>query len=471
MMRAEAAFVRWLALLGAAFTCLLAQGCPASGDAVRPDSGAFYFPTALAVDGTPGQAHDRMFVGSANSDLRFDSGVINTVDLASVRAVLDPWVNSDTVADGCVADTELIGALSCDEKQFVLGQSDALPGDAARIGNFITDIQVQRLDSGTLRLFAPVRGDPSVTWADFDPASGALACSENADFDRCDDEHRLVRLADADVPLSGEPFQVHVDGDNEYVVISHLSALIGSGVVSLVDAPATGDAPALVDTVPSGGNLLTGEASAVGIAGRTPGAPNNLIYVTSRVEAIVRTLVVTEVAEQRRLLPGPGFTLARVRDSNDARDLVFGQDGSRAYILNRNPPALHVLDTSIGDTGLPKNELLRVVALCDQPSRIALAEVEGRERVYISCFRASEVWTVDPEAGVPLAFTRVGRGPHAIQTVRHCADGASCTDVRSRVYVANTLEDTVSIIELERGQFENRVVMKIGRTRQSEANQ
>ncbi len=438
---------------------LLSFGCTASGDKVRPDPGRFYFPSAQALS-LDGVGQRVLFVVSANADLRFDSGVVAAVDLGEVDRTIDDWTMATPVMrDGCNIDPISRRAIECDERAFIAGQG-ALAGDAARIGNFGTDVGVQALDNGSQRLFLAVRGDPSLTWVDYDPTSRSLSCSAETGFDRCDEPHRLSRLLDdKKLPFTDEPFSVHVDGENGYVLMSHLSA----GVVTLASAPRDGAPPVLSDAV---SNLFptpsfSGQVGALGIAGRTPGQPGNLIYVTSRTHPTVPTLVVSDLGGLLRLSQGPVFTLARLRGSSNARDIVFREDGNRAFILNRDPPALHVIDTSLDESGTPKNDLVRAISLCTQPARLAVGTVGGRERVYVSCFDVGEVWVIDPDAGERIAFTLVGRGPNAVTLVDF--------EGTPRLIVGNVLEDTLSILDLTPGSdFENGVIMKLGISRQSE---
>ena len=66
---------------------------------------------------------------------------------------------------------------------------------------------MQETDSG-LRVFATVRGDPSVTWAEFDPGAGQLSCAAGGVFESCDAPHRLDHyLTSRDYgSLPSEPF-------------------------------------------------------------------------------------------------------------------------------------------------------------------------------------------------------------------------------------------------------------------------
>lgn len=210
--------------------------------------------------------------------------------------------------------------------------------------------------------------------------------------------------------------------------------------------------------------LVGGEAlvrGAVGVAGRAPGSANDLVYVTSRSESRVQMLTVARPSGTSfpAIVANDFFFLNQVEPSNDARDIAFTADGTRAFVVNRNPPMLHVVDTSLNEVGMPRNEFLGGVELCQQASNIEVADVGRGDRVYVACFRDGQIWTIDPEGMVVEAITDVGRGPHAL----------SVSEDRQQLYVTNFLEDSIAVVDLAPGsRLENRVALKIGRPRQSE---
>jgi hypothetical protein len=431
-------------------TWLLA-GCPATGNEVRIPADQFYFPTGMAI--SPDQKV--LFVASANSDLRFESGAIQVVKLEKVEALIEDWLaTKQPPADlDCAADKMVRDTLVCDESEVILAAA------GVRTGNFATELQIQTLASGNLRLFAAVRGDPSLTWIDYEVAEPNLTCSDTSNgFPQCDDDHRLVQLRNDEdlIALPDEPFGLFVDSAREYVVMTHLS----TGAVSIADAPAddSGEpqAPVLSDAI---GNLFafdpqTGARGAVGVAGQ-PGDRNNRIYVTSRVESRVQTLVVVRGANGLpTLLPAEYFFLSRgVATSSNGRGIAFSADGARAYIVNRAPPMLHVIDTTPDALGVPNNQFIAGVELCTEASNLTVAETARGERVFVACFRNGQVWSIDPTGAVVDAIIEVGRGPHALVAT---ADG-------ERLYVSNNLEGTVAVVDLRPGLTQNQVVLRLGR--------
>lgn len=92
----------------------------------------------------------------------------------------------------------------CDERAFVV--------DSVRVGDFATTM-THSMEDGAVRLWLPVRGDPSVTFIDVvdDGEAIALRC-EQGDDDLCGDDHRLDQLRnDPDaLPLDREPFNMAI---------------------------------------------------------------------------------------------------------------------------------------------------------------------------------------------------------------------------------------------------------------------
>ncbi|MCP4447654.1 MAG: YncE family protein [Myxococcales bacterium] len=452
----QTAFTRSPSLAGTARGALvltlaalpMLAGCPATSDEVRPPDDQFFFPTGMAIDGDEGS----LFVTNANSDLRYDSGSIVVVDLERVKELAASWLNGGQVPAGadCEIDSTIATTLVCNEAEVIVADS------TVRTGNFATEIGVQALDDGSARVFAAVRGDPSLTWLDFDPASRELECGGSGAMPRCNQEHRLTRLRDDESigNLPAEPFGLYVDSADGFVIMTHLT----QGAVSLADAPTDGSPPVISDAL--GGvfdtDPSTGARSALGAAARLPGGR---VYVTSRSEERVQIFTVARIgASPPALVPSDYFFLRDVLPSDDARGIRFNEEGTVAYVVNRDPAVLQVLDTSLDAAGQPKNTLKQVIEICSNASNLTVGDLGAGEKVYVACFREGQVWVVDPIGGGVDAIVDVGRGPQAI----------AISEEKEQLYVTNFLEDTVAVVDLTLASpTENRVVLKLGRTRQS----
>lgn len=418
---------RMPALLLAAGALAALAGCPASGEDVQPPPDGLVYPAGLAV--SPDASV--LFVVNANADLLYDSGSVVVIDLPALEALVDAWLGSGDLGP-CERDPEEPSLLAC-------AQSLVVSGDAGvRVGNFATDIGIQDLGDGALRLFVPVRGDPSVTWIDY--RDGELRCEGSREIPLCDANNRVTRHLDDPErdALLGEPFDVFVDSANEYAVVTHLTR----GAVSLVHTPRDGE-PVLADRMVDlfSGNEI-GIQAALGVAGRqVPGSDGTLVYVTSRSESRVQMLSVRSAAAELMpsLVPAGFFFLNSVSPSNDSRGIVFDADGTRAYITNRNPPMLHVIDTSTTAGGSPDNQTLASVELCRDPANVAAVDTGQGTRVYVTCFPEAQVWAIDPEAGVVEDIVRTASGPHALAVDAQ----------RALLYVASFLEHSLEVVDID----------------------
>jgi len=439
----------WLLLCG------LFAGCTADASEVRPEPDELFFPTGAAV--SPDDSV--LFVANANSELRFDSGTVGVFDLSMVDAIASDWTLNGTVPDKCTPDPDHTETLICDESIFMISTA------SARIGNFATDIAVQDTGSGTLRLVIPTRGDPSIAWLDWDGTQ--LSCNnDSSSFTLCDEAHRLSFVHD-DPDLSGipdEPFDAFADSAGEFAVVTHLS----SGAVTLIDSPIGG--PAVVADVLAGffaADPATGLRGATGVAGRTPNAAGDIIYVSSRSEDRVQTFTVGRPPNYHPtnaplyLLPNSFFKLdlvgANSGQSADSRSMAFSPTGDRLYIVNRRPPTLQVYDTSLGPTGTPRNTGIGATDICRQASTLSVMDAGDGERAYVTCFQDGQLYVVDPRGFSTVEdIILVGRGPYSV----------AAAPSRKKVYVTNFLEDTVAVIDASPTSiYHNRVVLRIGEVR------
>ncbi len=426
-------------------------GCTASSDEVKPDPDVLFFPTGVAV--SPDDS--KLFVANANSELRFDSGTVGVIDLENVDAIARDWMLNGSVPADCGPDPDHRETLICSESIFMDGDA------AARIGNFATDIAVQDTFDGTLRLIVPTRGDPSVAWLDWDGTQ--LSCNRGAQgFSLCDEDHRLQFIHDdPDLPnVPDEPFAAFADSAGQFAVVTHLT----TGSVTLIDSPVGGNARvADVLTGFFAADPLSGQRGATGVAGRTPGADSNIIYVSSRSEDRVQTFTVGRPVNNvdPYLIPSNFFFLnlvgANTGGSSDTRSIAFSASGDRLYVVNRRPPSLQIFDTSLSPSGVPRNVGVGATDICRQASTLSVMDAGDGERAYVTCFQDGQLYVVDPRGlGVVEDIVTVGRGPYAVATAPS----------RKKVYVTNFLEDTVAVIDVAPDSiFHNRVVLRIGEVR------
>jgi DNA-binding beta-propeller fold protein YncE len=449
--------------------CAALTACTASAEDVRPPADQLFFPSGLVV--SPDQ--NVLFVANANSELRYDSGSISVVRLQAVQDVINGWApatpstppTGPVIPNGCERDLDHRETLVCDAALFIDGSA------GVRIGNFATDIALQDFTAPDaapkLRLVVPTRGDPSITWADF--ADDKLTCIDRATepYALCDDAHRLTTLRnDPDLPsIFNEPFSAFADSSG-FAMVTHLSG----GAVTLIDSRA--DTPAQIVDIRAGlfgAELGTGIRAATGIAGRTPGTPDDIIYVGSRTENRIQTFTVARLSDRGTpapqlipayLLPGSFFFIDAVAGtgggSNDTRSLQFSPTGERLYVVNRNPPSLVIYDTSFAPTGVPRNLPTGASDICRQASTVAVLGAGEAERAYVTCFQDGQLYVVDPRGQSQVEdIITIGRGPYGVAAVKG----------RSQLIISNFLENTLAVVDVAPSSpTRNRVVLRIGRS-------
>jgi YVTN family beta-propeller protein len=452
-----------------ALGCALAA-CTASADDVRPPTDQLFFPSGLVV--APDDSV--LFVANANSELRYDSGAVSVIDLATVQSVLADR-ESGTIRDGCDPDPAHLETLICDAQIFM--KRTALQQAAGiRIGNFSTDIALQdfspKLADGTpsgnlnLRLFIPTRGDPSVAWADYNGDS--LSCTSDSEtFALCDDAHRLEspNIDPVTAAIPDEPFDVFADAVNGFAVFTHLT----NGEVTLIDSRSGSDATiADVRTNVFSPDLLTGLRSATGVSGRMQGVGDDIVYVGSRSDTRVQTFTVARPASSAPpyLVPSNYFFLNSVGNNSgaggsaDTRGIRFSPTGDRLYVVNRLPPSVQIFDTAPGPDGFPRNAVVGASDICQQASTLAVVDINGEERAYITCFQDGTVYVVDPRGTSQVEdIITVGRGPFAIAATNNVASDKPA----QKLFISNFLEDTIAVVDLNPSSpTKNRVVLRIG---------
>ena len=102
----------------------------------------------------------------------------------------------------------------------------------------------------------------------------------------------------------------------------------------------------------------------------------------------------------------------------DARGITFSADGRMMYVVTRRPDMLHIFQVGPADAetgaGGTRHDLVRAVALADQPSDVALHEAFGRRLLYIPCYDDRAVLVVDADAGALIQRVALDERPYRI---------------------------------------------------------
>lgn len=515
---------RWIVALPA--LVLGAVACYSTGDGRPPPVDKFYYPVGLAV--SPGG--NVLYAANSDFDLQYNGGTIQSYDLRLIRRdavaliedpaqasspnlpsgarVLRPSISSDPSQHACPGNPPVLKDSPPGGRQ-PLGETCAPPIDStfyfrkfAIIGAFATDLLLSPPPAdlaggpapagkrGVDRLFMPVRGSASLTWAsvvrdgvdETAPPDGnfkpfEIACDQDSEG-RCGRSH----LAGIDsnepgntrhITMPGEPFGMAMSEDGTSIVITHQNetktSLFTTGLSRADDRddPPFPSLQFILDGVPIGG---------VGVAA-VPHDP--LASATQRAAFLQTSRSVAEVdllrhftddgsslnrpflnresvypiavaaggTDSRGIVIDPTPRLAckgRVQDSDPDRDRKLAECArrpARVFIASRSPAALLVGEIgggTLNDQAYDPDRLVlnASVPLSAGPSNLYLAPIVDQDgtlalRVFAVCFDSATIFVYDPDTNMVENVIPVGPGPFAM-----AFDPFSMTDVAMHLPVA-----------------------------------
>lgn len=435
----------------------LASACAEEQAGIDPKRDAFYFPVGLAID------PDRqvLYVANSNADLRYNGGTLMALDIGLLPQDLTQV--GAAVQSGklpCEADRIDVTRWECRETPFII------PSSVLRIGHFPNGVA---LSPARDRLFLPIRGeDPAdhLLWVDIVPLTSGgkvdlrcdSTCSGSTDcaaFD-CDAEHRVDYSQRIGQSLPKEPFAVLVDrqpNGEDWVFVTHLAG----GEVSFFTSTPTPGGPVVLQDFRSG--FFDTNASVKGgfaLAARTPGdATNNPIYVSSRSDSVLASFV---VREGERIIRTERLAMKGASPGDDVRGIGFSPDGMTLFAVSRRPASLVAIDLSEQD-GQPRREALWAVEVCAEPSILQLRRKDSSSDpnamlAYVVCFGEGAIYVIDTELAKLVGRIDTGAGPNQL-----VIDAP-----RQRAFIANFIENTIGVIDLDptHASF-RRMMLRIGR--------
>jgi hypothetical protein len=308
---------------------------------------------------------------------------------------------------------------------------------------------------GPVRLLIPTRLEPSVSWVDLHgPGFGA-----EADVDLrldCGQDDERVCGPRFRVAVDDDPARIQVDDQGfRFAYLPHLLgrrmtllALDGEAGPAVVDVELEFFRPdGLFDTELGGGFAVAQRPCSVA----DDNAP------TSSLDCTRPFLVVSQRfwwgLREFQVAPGldvliPGGdrqVLGPNLQSAEPKPLMAGlvfedpERGDRLLVVHTSPPALSRVDTSLDEDGQPFVEVLDTVGLCNNPNLIVVhAPASGPRLAFVSCYGDDALAVVD-------------LGIFAVVETLALGDGANellIDPVRDWLLVANTVESSISLVEL-----------------------
>ena len=439
--------------LVASAVLVLGLGC-AGGTKPEPDRGRLRQPTGVALD--PGG--NALFVSNGNWDIAEAAGTLMVIDIGALHQALLGDVGgmgaSLSASRPCRRVDGGDATIECDEAMFIDSSATVLLGSA--VGNIAIDRPTG--DEGRSRLLVPQRVPAAVVWMDtvLGGEGIVLECGQ-ADDGRCDEDHRITVDPDnAGVALPNDPSRVVVD-DQGYR-FAYVPQLLG-GSLSLIDLD--GElGPELTNRFDE---FYAEDAFELGTRGGFSVAsmacdPDNpvaesrdctrpFLYSTNRFFPGLHEFVVAPGLQV--LVQGASADVSPVgTEAMEPRpilgDLAFEEPdvGDRLLVVQTTPGALARVDTGIDpDNERPRNELQGTVALCSNPNLLRVFRPPGEEALaLVSCFSDGLLAAVGLGTFTVLGSVEVGAG----------ANEVAIDEDRRQAYVANTRENTISIVSLDR---------------------
>jgi hypothetical protein len=467
-------------LLCATVVASATPACYSAGAGTAPPTRNFYFPVGLAVS-AGGRV---LYAVNSDFDLQWNGGTLQSYDLGAIRADAAALVAYNTTSAPGPDITNRVSALFSGHPPapcatgtgvpvpgMTLGQACAPPIDSTHyvkdsviVGAFATDLQllqnVLRDPQGRVldRLFFPVRGTASLTWANVahDPGGQGdpdyfLDCRRDSSG-RCDsanqagsDPYQSGNTRHTTMP--GEPFGLALSQDGTAVAITHQTdtktSLLTSGLGSTPSDPTM---EFVLDGLPQGGNGIAAvphDPDAANFSDATNFDPTKpfirpAFLQTSRAIAeldLLRYYSDDDPMQRGASLHRPFLqrerTWALTANSigSDSRGIAIdasprlackrehpsdltscGRRPARVFFANRAPPSLVIgeIGETAGDGSYDPDAFVITgnVPVSSGPSRVYLAPVvlpgpggapTYAMRVFVVCFDSGAIFIFDPE--------------------------------------------------------------------------
>lgn len=519
---------------------LASGGCSLHQAGVTPPDNRIFFPSGGIVD--PDGAF--LYVTNSNSDLRYNAGTIVAVDLALAgvdRQNLDwpvcpsdpRYVPAPNAPHACCRDFLDPTVLNCDDQALI--DRDW----TVRVGSFAGTPVIQRflvpnptfdpdhpdttgpelIEPGNFnrRMFAPVRGDTSITMLNLArtqpspagvgrvlPDGPLLYCTGDrsnpnpsdvtastdlnplppqARFPQCGDAWRITRkndplesptfrnIPDSDVVhLPDEPYALAVDDAANLLYVGHLR-----GEVSLIDLGLDSAKLQVPNLLDHNASVIPGDANgSIGVTSLTirdaaSGSCRKEVYASSRFRPVASSFVIYGLhgarcdatssdvtgseSDEGLVIIPTGTTYSTGLGGSDTRGIQF-VDQDRVFLLQRNPPALVGIDTTTF-TSISTMEICQGPTNMVQPTRSdGKTPLFGVPLLFITCFDSGEVYVVDPAVPQIRSVIQVGRQP--ISTVFDSTDAL-------HAYVIGFGANNVSVVDLDPASpTRDRVIQRVG---------
>lgn len=454
-----------------------ATGCFFGAEGREPPRDRLYFPTGVVA--SPGAT--TLYVANSDFDLRYSGGSLMALDLGAMRETVLPILAGLTANRPASEVCSEVGLLPNTSSWLNPGPCDAFPlarfvQEVAFIGAFTSGLLLTHEPEGSrARLFASVRGDPSITYFDVADDRGgssdfSLDCGQGAGS-FCSPDHRLGQDPERNLrglQLPADPVGLAATDDGEAIVAAHQT----QGAASLVTNDWSGrpelsyfvsnlsDGPTEVAAIPEPAFVALARQDAQD--GGRPFIYRSGFAVTFRYSAEMNVL--RYVPDSGSVPPRPFiqresavgvFTSASNFDSRGVAIVDAERDACeqscegvadalscltacaesvpvRIFMANRTPASLLVgevrviVNRAVDDEGVEQITsatedvfFYDAIPLDFGASRVEVGPIidesgERVERVFAIAFDTRRIFVFDPFEHRMEAVIRTGRGPHDV---------------------------------------------------------
>ena len=312
---------------------------------------------------------------------------------------------------------------------------ELIPAATLQIGTFGGDIALNSpAEGGPTQAYVAVRGDRSVVALNIEEGGAKLRCQ--AREDRLTSSCRVATINQDPFGLAITTTEALIDGESVPVDFIGVAHLLGGNVTGIT---LRGGQVASFSRVSA--PLVSG-ANDIALSPR-----NGHFYTTSRFTNTV--VAFRPVIDADGSLAGV-FETAQIDIDNarpggglDSRGIAFNKSGTMAFVANRGPDSLVIIDTGPTDLETGAGTLNRVVdimLMSSDPAEVAVIDIEGKELVYITSFKDRNITVVDPELRVIIDTIELFSEPYsiAVDQVRH-----------NRLYATLFSSDAIAVIDID----------------------
>lgn len=309
-----------------------------------------------------------------------------------------------------------------------------MPEGTVQIGTFGGDIALNSVEGEPTRAYIGVRGNESLTVLDVEGRGSRLRCDGGRRSAPCQmptGSKDPFGLVVSTTPLTGEDGQESLV---DFVAVTHLTG----GNISAFTVKGEGSRRSfsrVSSPLVSGANDIA-QSPRTGQFYATSRFTNTIVSFRPSIDpdGDVVALFETDEIVVNNASPGRGL---------DSRGIAFNRAGTMAYVANRGPDAVVVIDvgpTNASTGSGSHNAIVDVIYMPNDPAEIELVEIDGRDLLYVTSYETDQIVVVDPKTRLIVELIEMPAKPYTmtVDTVRY-----------QRLYVTLFNEHAIAVVDID----------------------